>query len=100
MENKTAKNYPFYSARQRTRLPPTFLGMGRDFYLIKISGMGNLTTEHNFESQATRVIDVLCLFFDVIRGCLYNQALTDVRSTGAGIKYLFCSTSIMDLLFV
>ena len=23
--------------------------------------------------------------------CLYNQALPDVRSTGAGIKYLFCT---------
>ena len=27
----------------------------------------------------------------VIHGCLYNQALADVRSTGAGIKSLYCT---------
>ena len=27
----------------------------------------------------------------VIHGCLYNQALAGARSTGAGIKYLYCS---------
>ena len=27
----------------------------------------------------------------IILGCLYNQALADVRSTGAGIQCLYCS---------
>ena len=49
--------------------------------------MDDLTTERRFDSQATWVIDVLGLSFGhVIHGCFYNQALADVRSTGAGIK--------------
>ena len=32
---------------------------------------------------------LMCLFFDVIPGRLYNRTLADVRSTGAGIKYLY-----------
>ena len=41
----------------------------------------------------TWVTDVLDLFFwHVIYRCVYNQALADVRSTGAGIKYIFCIT--------
>ena len=37
---------------------------------------------------------LMCLtcFWHVIYRCLYNQALADVRSTGAGIKYIFCIT--------
>ena len=35
---------------------------------------------------------LMCLvIFDVVHGCLYNQALADVRSTGKGIKYLYCT---------
>ena len=30
------------------------------------------------------------VFFDVTHGCLFNHALADVRSTGAGIKCLCC----------
>ena len=50
--------------------------------------LDDLTTDRCFYSQATCVINVLGLFFwTVIHGCLYNQALDDVRSTGAGIKF-------------
>ena len=46
----------------------------------------DLTTERSFDSQATWVIDELFLFYlHAIHGRLYNQALADVRSTGAGI---------------
>ena len=45
----------------------------------------DLTTERNFDSQASWVINMVGLFsFPFINGCLYNQALTDVQSTGAG----------------
>ena len=30
------------------------------------------------------------IFWDVIHRCLYNQALADDRSTGAGLKCLYC----------
>ena len=32
----------------------------------------------------------LAYFLTCYTRCLYNQALPDVRSTGAGINYLFC----------
>ena len=55
--------------------------------------MYDLTTERSFDSQATLVIDVLGSFcWYVIHGCLYNPALSKVRSTGAGIKCLYCIT--------
>ena len=42
-----------------------------------------------FDSQATTLIDVLVLFFDLLSiGCLYNHALADVQSTSAGIEFL------------
>ena len=31
------------------------------------------------------------IFWDAIHGCFYQQALADVRSTGAGIKCLYCN---------
>ena len=39
----------------------------------------------------TWVIDLLDIFYfwHVIQGCLYNQALADVRSTDAGIRYMY-----------
>ena len=49
--------------------------------------MDELKTERSFYSQATWVIDVLILLFIT---CLYIQAFADVRSTGAGIKCLYC----------
>ena len=51
--------------------------------------MYDLTTERSFGSQAT-----LCLAYfltRLIHKCLYDQALADVRSTGAGIKCLYCT---------
>ena len=53
--------------------------------------MDDLTIELSFDSKDTRVIDVLGLFVGhIIHGCLYIRALADVRSTGAGIKCLYC----------
>ena len=44
----------------------------------------DLTSERSIDSQARQVLDVLGLFpRHVNRGCLYNQALADVHSTGA-----------------
>ena len=52
----------------------------------------DLTTERSFDPQATWVIDVLgTSFWHVIHRALYNQALADVRSIGAGIKCLYCT---------
>ena len=59
--------------------------------------MDDLTTDCSFDSQAMWVIDVLGLFFDVINGCLYDKALAVVRSTGAGIKYLYCNLGIQGV---
>ena len=48
------------------------------------------TTKGSFDSKATWAIEMLNLFsWHVIYGCLYNQSLADVRSTGAGIKCLY-----------
>ena len=33
-------------------------------------------------------------FLTVIRGCLYNKSLAEVRSTGAEIKCLYCTERI------
>ena len=52
----------------------------------------DLTTERSFNSQAALMIDVIGLFFDM---GVYNQALTDVRSTVAGIKSLYCILPII-----
>ena len=49
--------------------------------------MDDLNTECSFDSQTMWVINVL----GVIHWYLYNQALEDVRSTGAGIKILYCT---------
>ena len=52
----------------------------------------DLTTENSFHSQATWIIDMLVLFiWHVSNWCFYNRALADVRSTGEGIKCLYCS---------
>ena len=59
--------------------------------------MNYLTTERSLDSQATWAIAVLDLFFrHGIHGFLYKQALEDVQSTGAGIKYLYCTYTLMD----
>ena len=51
--------------------------------------MDDLTTESSFVSPATWVINLCGLF---LLTC-YNQALQDVRSTGVGIKCLYCTVS-------
>ena len=58
----------------------------------RMSGHGcGLTNERSIYLQATWVINVLGLYFDILySGCLYNQTPTDVRSTGTGIKCLHC----------
>ena len=50
----------------------------------------------SFDSQATSwVTDVLTLFCKhIINWCLYNLSLADVRSTDAGIKYLYCTVCL------
>ena len=50
--------------------------------------MDDLTAERRFDSKATSGSS-MC-FGHVTHGRLYNQALEDVRSTGAGIKCLYC----------
>ena len=67
------RGQPGQNIRPHARLLPRFHGH---------VSMDDLTTERSFDSQAMCVIDVL--------GCLYNQALADVRSTGAGTKCLYC----------
>ena len=48
--------------------------------------------ERAFDSQATWVMGVIGLFFGVLSFAFsYNQALADVRSTGAGIECLYCN---------
>ena len=54
----------------------------------------DLATERSFDSQATWVIDVLRLSLLSLynfHGYVYNQTLADDLSTGAGIKYLYCT---------
>ena len=49
----------------------------------------NVALIHNYMGH-----NVLGLFSGhVVHGCLYNQALADVRSTGAGIKCQHCTFS-------
>ena len=56
---------------------------------VKRACMHDLTIERSFDLQGTWVIDVIGLFFDVINGCLYKQAMADVRSTGSRIEYMY-----------
>ena len=36
----------------------------------------------------------LSYFIEIIHGCLYNQAMADIQSTGAVIKCLYCSNRL------
>ena len=59
--------------------------------------MDDLTTVRSYDSLAKWVIAALGLFFyHVNDGCLYNKAMTDVRSTGAGIKCPYCRSEIQE----
>ena len=64
--------HPGHNTQPHVRLPPSFLGM----YAL----MTSLLTV-----PLTRNIHGSLMSFD-------NQALADVWSTGAGIKYLYCTT--------
>ena len=71
---------PRHNTRPHASLPQSFLCMD------------DLKTERSFDSQAMWVIDALgFLFWHVVYECLYNQALADVRSTGAEIECLNCT---------
>ena len=52
--------------------------------------MYDLTTEHNFDTQATWVIGVL-----FIHGCLCKKSLADVQSTCVGMKCLYCTRCLL-----
>ena len=57
--------------------------------------MNDLTTERSFDLQATRVIYVLGLFFTYYQWVFEQpDTVADVRSTGAGIKCLYCGNMI------
>ena len=54
--------------------------------------LDDFTTEQSFDSQATYVGHrCIWLISHITHECLYSQALVDVRSTGAGVKCLYCS---------
>ena len=61
-------------------------------HLVSWAHVPDLTTYRTFDCQATWIIDMFGISVDVIYGCLYNQALVDVRSTGSEIKCLYCNT--------
>ena len=63
-------------------------------------GMDDPTTERSFDFQSYMGHWCPWFIFDIIYGCLYNQELADVRSTGAGIKYLYCSTRMLDCYYL
>ena len=51
----------------------------------------DLRNKRSIDLQATWGIDVLGIFFDrLCMGCFYNQTLSGVRSTGAGLRCLCC----------
>ena len=52
--------------------------------------MDNLTTENSFISKLRGSLMCLAYSLHIINGYLSNQTLADVRSTGAGIKCLYC----------
>ena len=58
--------------------------------------IGDLTLKRSFDSLAWCVIDVFGLFWHVMHGCFYHQALADVWSTCAGIKYLYYTSTPIE----
>ena len=59
--------------------------------------MDDLTTERSFDSQATCVMHVLGLSFDMFSTSFNNKALVDVRLTGAEIKCRYCSANLNNI---
>ena len=74
------RRLPRHNTLLHARLQPSFLGMGAwmtsQMILVLIRKL----------SGSLRLL----AFRHVIHACLYNQALADVRSFGAGIKCLYC----------
>ena len=57
--------------------------------------MDDLTGEHSFDLQATCVIDVLGLYFDMVSMGACKQELADAPSTGVGINCLYCTFQLI-----
>ena len=60
----------------------------------QLSGHGctdYVKSKSSFDSHFDRSLKCSAYFFDVTHGCLFNHALADVRSTGAGIQCLYGS---------
>ena len=76
------RGQPRHNSPPHSQLPPT-----------SFLGIGDLKTERSFDSQVSWVIDVLCLFSLTCYPWVfqYKEALADVLSTGAGIKYVCCT---------
>ena len=68
------RGHPGHNTRPKAQLPSSFLGM--DAWM---------TSQLKFASYLAHV----CAFRHIIHGCLYDQALADVRSTSEGIICLY-----------
>ena len=80
---------PWNSSQPHARWPHSFLGMD-----------ACVTSRLNVDLVHKLRVSLVCLayyFWHVIHGCLYNHALVDVRSTGAGIKCLHCKVLLWIL---
>ena len=76
---------PGHNTRLHARLPPCVLGVYAP------------VTERSFHIQS--YVGHWCawpIFWHVIHGCLYIQALAGILSTGAGIKWLYCSWCLLS----
>ena len=58
--------------------------------------MNNRTLFGYIASLVTVILDLFYLHVRVIRERLENQSLTNVRSTGAGLKCLHCSYAVIS----
>ena len=70
----------WHNERPHARLPPSYLGM--DAWLTSQLTVALIPSYMGHW--------YVWLFWNVSYGCFYNQALTDVRSTDAGIECLYC----------
>ena len=75
------RGQPEHNTRPHVRLPPSFLGMN-----AWMTSQLNVALIHKLRGSSI----CLAYFLTCYPWMLYNQALVDVRSTGAGIKCLYC----------
>ena len=83
---------PGHNTRLHARLSPSFLSM-----------CAWMTLQLNVAFIRKGVLGHWCawlILWRVIGGCLYNQALADVRSTGAGSKCLYCISHKFIFLYI